>query len=55
MDIQTIIVILLVFGAAVYLIRKYARAVRPGGCGCGCDGGCSGGKRSAPAGGSDRK
>lgn len=40
MDMQTIIVIAIVLAAAVYLIRKYGRAVKgTGGCGCGCDGG----------------
>lgn len=38
MDIQTLIVILLVIFAVLYLARKYARSAKgKGGCGCGCD------------------
>lgn len=47
MDIQTVIVIALAVGSAFYLIRKYVKSAKGiGGCGCGCDGGCSGGPDS---------
>ena len=50
MDIQTVIVILIVVGAAIYLARKYYRAAKNaggGGCGCGCGADCPNEKKAA--------
>ncbi|MDL2260074.1 FeoB-associated Cys-rich membrane protein [Deltaproteobacteria bacterium OttesenSCG-928-K17] len=42
MDAQTAVVILIVLGAAAYLVNKYVRAAKNPSGGCGCSSGCGG-------------